>query len=264
MNLRGEVVKILSFIYKNWLMTQRNTFTILEIVFWPTAGLLSVELLTKYLDLTHEVTDFILSGVISIGVVQVCHLDVAYVLLYSVWSKSIKHEFVAPVSAVQFVLGSWVVGVLRGLLVFALLSMLSGYFFGFEFSKPGVFGMILFLFGIFCSAAIVGVVIFVLILMYGQKAEVAAWSLVGFVLLISGIYYPVSILPKTAVTVAGFFPITYFLEYYRSFYGFSETFADPLIKGYAATLAYFLLGVFTLERVINRARKTGMLIRLSK
>ena len=264
MNLRGEVVKILSFIYKDWLMTQRNTFTILEIVFWPTVGLLSVELLTKYLNLTHEITDFILSGVISIGVVQVCHLDMAYVLLYSVWSKSIKHEFIAPISAGQFVLGSWVIGILRGLLVFALLSMLSGYFFGFEFSKPGVFGIILFLFGIFCSAAIVGIVIFILILIYGRRAEVAAWSLVGFMLLISGIYYPVSILPKPAVTIASFFPITYFLEYYRSFYGFSETFTNPLIKGYATALAYFLLGIFALERAINRARKTGMLLRLSQ
>jgi ABC-2 type transport system permease protein len=116
--LQDELTKTKAFVFKNWIMTRRNIFTIFEILFWPLVGFLSVGLLTKFAGLPHEMKAFILVGVVSMSTVQVCQLDVAYVLLYDVWSKAIKHGFIAPVGIRHLIIGSLVVGIARGTAVF--------------------------------------------------------------------------------------------------------------------------------------------------
>jgi len=56
---------------------------------------------------------------------------------------------------------------------------------------------------------------------------VAAWSISSLMALICGIYYPISILPTPLPEIARAIPLTYFLEYFRTFYGFDEE-----IKGF--------------------------------
>jgi ABC-2 type transport system permease protein len=102
------------------------------------------------------------------------------------------------------------------------------------------------------------------VLVFGNRAEVAAWSLVSLMLLVCGIYYPVSILPHWATAVAEAIPVTYLLEYYRHFYGFEPTFSHVLIKGYATVVAYLFLEVFLMKAAVIRAKTTGTLLRLSE
>jgi hypothetical protein len=98
-------------------------------------GFFSVGLLTNFLGLGAEMVGFILIGVISMSVIQVCQIDVAYVLLYDLWSKSLKHTFIAPVHPFQLFLGSWLIGVTRSFVVFLLLFLLSAVAFGFDFCQ---------------------------------------------------------------------------------------------------------------------------------
>ncbi|HYA01651.1 MAG TPA: ABC transporter permease, partial [Syntrophobacteria bacterium] len=108
--LHVELTKTKAFVYKNWIMTKRNVFTLFEILFWPLVGFLSVGLLTEFARLDQEMRAFILVGIVSMSAVQVCQLDVSYVLLYDVWSKALKHGFIAPVGIRHLLLGSLVVG----------------------------------------------------------------------------------------------------------------------------------------------------------
>ena len=55
-----------------------------------------------------------LIGTIALSVVQVCQLEVAYAVLFDVWSKSVKHQFLAPIGIRHFTLGAWIVGMIRG------------------------------------------------------------------------------------------------------------------------------------------------------
>jgi ABC-2 type transport system permease protein len=261
---RDEWVKTQAFVYKNWTMAKRNVFTLLEILFWPVVGFLSVGLLTEFAAMQPEMKAFLLAGVVSMGTVQVCQLDVAYVLLYDVWSKALKHGFIAPTGVRHLLLGSLVVGMARGGSVFFILMGASYAFFQFDFRVPGAGPLILFLFGLFLCAATVGVLVCILVLVFGNRADVAAWSLVSLMLLVCGIYYPVSILPDWAVPVAALIPLTYFLEYFRQFYGFPPVFSNPLAKGYILVLAYLLVEIFLMKMALRRAKKTGLLLKLSE
>jgi ABC-2 type transport system permease protein len=263
-NLQRELIQIWAFVFKNWIMTKRNVFSLFEILFWPVVGFLSVGLLTNFLRLEADMSGFILIGIISMSVTQVCQIDVAYVLLYDLWSKSMKHTFIAPVHPLQLILGSWLIGVFRSFVVFLLLSILSAVAFGFDFLRPGFGPLGLFLLGLFLISALVGISVCILVLLFGYKADVAAWSISSLMALVCGIYYPISILPSPLPEIARLIPLTYFLEYFRSFYGFGGEMKSLLGWGFGLTAVYLTIEVFLFKVVLYRARKNGVLITLSE
>jgi ABC-2 type transport system permease protein len=104
----------------------------------------------------------------------------------------------------------------------------------------------------------------ILVLVFGNRAEVAAWSLVSLMLLVCGIYYPVSILPGWVQLGADLIPLTYFLEYFRHFYGFTPTLSHVLARGYVMVLVYLCLEVFLMKAALRRAKRKGILLKLSE
>jgi ABC-2 type transport system permease protein len=262
--LQNELTKIWAFAYKNWIMSRRNFFTLLEILFWPIVGFLSVGLLAEFAALKPEMRAFILIGVVSMGTVQVCQLDVSYSLLYDVWSKALKHGFIAPVGTRHMLLGSLLVGMFRGTIVLVILLIASLWLFDFNFMIPGPGPIVLFLFGIFLSAAVVGMLVCLLVLIFGNRAEVAAWSLASLILLVCGIYYPVTILPGWVTAVSKLIPLTYFLEYFRLFYGFEPNFSFVLLKGYVMVFAYLYVEIFLMNAALGWAKRKGILLKLSE
>lgn len=261
MSWRGEANKYLASAYKNWIISKRNVFTVFELFFWPMISLLSIGLLTRFLMVGPNMVSFLLVGAIALTILQVAQIDVAYVLLFDMWSKSIKNTFIAPVESYHLVFGALIFGIVRGSFVFAILALVSRYLFGFNALAGGTTPVLIFLAGVFAVAAVIGMTVCISILTFGQKADVAAWSLSGLILLVSGIYYPIEVLPDALQVLARAIPLTYFLEYYRSVY-----IPGPhnLALGVALALFYLSLGLVLLQRSIERARRTGILLRLSE
>ena len=192
MNLVTEVIKIWAFAARGGIMNRRNVFAIFEMLFWPLVGLFSVGLLTRFLHLGSETVSFVLTGAVAMNTVQIAQLDVSYALLYDVWSKSLKHEFIAPINLLHVVLGSGLIGLLRGAVVFAIMIGLSIWAFGMNLSHQGWPALCLFFAGLFLVAVIEGVLVLSLVLIFGHRAEITAWAISYLVLLISGMYYPVT------------------------------------------------------------------------
>jgi len=256
------LLRILAFAYRDWLFAKRNIFAVVEMLFWPIVGMLSIGLLGNFLQLERSQQAFILTGAIVLGTLQVSQLDVAYALLHDIWSKSVKHTFLTPTGVVEYLVGPWFVGIVRGSVVFAILAEFSIH--AFHFYLPGAVPTLVLLSGIFLNALLMGGLVGVLVLQYGQKAEISAWTFAYLFILVAGIYYPVNELPPFFYHVALFIPLTYFLEYFRSFYGHSAHLAYPLLKGYIV-VAIGLVGIFALLNLsLARARQSGVLLKLSE
>jgi ABC-2 type transport system permease protein len=261
LNWRGELNKYLASAYKNWIISRRNVFTLFELFFWPMVSLLSIGLLTRFLNLGSSTGSFLIVGAIALTILQVSQIDVAYVLLFDMWSKSIKNTFIAPVRSYHLVFGAMVFGIARGTVVFMILAAVSHYLFGFNFLAGGLIPVLIFLGGVFSVAAVIGITVCISILTFGQKADVAAWSLSGLILLVSGIYYPIEVLPAAFQLVARAIPLTYYLEYYRSIYIPGP---HSLAIGVLLSAFYLTLGLILFDKSIERARRSGMMLRLSE
>ncbi|HEX3175339.1 MAG TPA: ABC transporter permease [Methylomirabilota bacterium] len=264
MSWRAEALAVWAVLVRNALMASRNVFFFFELLFWPIVGVISIGFMTKFLALTPSQASFVLIGTMALSVVNVCQLEVAYAVLMDVWSKSIKHQFLAPIGIRHLTVGSWIVGMVRGLLVFVLVAALGGWAFGFDVLRPGVGAVAVFLFGCFLSAWIVGVFVCALITLFGNRAEAFAWASVNLVLMLAGIYYPVSVLPEGAAAVARAIPLTYFLDAYRAHYGFPPEFASPVATGLLMSAAYAAVAHWTFLAALKRARRTGLLLKMSE
>ena len=262
-SLRGEIVKVSAFFLRSWRMTYRNAFTIFEIVFWPIVNLLSVGLLTTFLQAEPGTVVFVLVGTFALSTVQVCQLDVAYAALFDMWSRSIKHQLVAPIRPWHLLLGSWLMGLMRGTLVFMLQAAVSHWMFGVNVLAHGVAPALALLAGLLLSAGGIGLLVCTLLMLFGLRAEVSAWSGVSLILLVCGVYYPVSVLPAPLQVVAAAVPLTHFLEAFRAQLGYAPMFKEPLVRGYVLAAVYAAGGYALFAWAIHRARRTGMLLKLS-
>jgi len=94
---RNELLAVWAVTLRNALMGARNVFFFFELLFWPIVGVLSIGLMSRFLELTEAQASFVLVGTIALSIVNVCQLEVAYAVLLDVWSKSLKHQFLAPI-----------------------------------------------------------------------------------------------------------------------------------------------------------------------
>ncbi len=264
MKLRTNLNKVWAFSVRSTLVNRRNVFAIFEMLFWPMIAVFSVGLLTRFLKLDEATVTFILIGAVSMNTIQIAQLDLSYALLYSVWSKSLKHEFIAPIRLSHILLGTGLVGLIRGFLVFVLMGFLCVTIFDMDLGAPGLSGLIIFLAGMFLSAAIIGAAVLALVLRFGQRAEVAAWAFSYLMLLLCGLYYPISVFPAGVQVVAQFIPLTYFLDYFRHFYGFPLVSKHPLLYGFSESVIYILISYGIVYLTLKSAYKRGILLRLSE
>ena len=107
MSWRAELLAAWAVVVRNALMGVRNVFFFFELLFWPVVGVLSIGLMTRFLGLTPAQGAFVLVGTIALSVINVCQLEVAYAMLLDVWSKSVKHQFMAPIGVRHLTVGAW-------------------------------------------------------------------------------------------------------------------------------------------------------------
>lgn len=260
--MNWQISRINAFVYRNWIFALKNMFSAVEIFFWPIIGILSIGLMAGFLKMQQKYIDFLITGAVMSGVLQVSQLDVAYGFLYDVWGKSLKQTYIAPVRNIDFIIGSWLVGCIRGTLAFILLYFLGHWWFA--FNMPPIGAIIFSLLGIWLTAAIIGMTVIFFIMNFGSRIDVIAWMLSILMMLACGIYYPVTYLPPWLTTVAKFIPLTYFLEYFRSGYGFPLSFTHPLIKGFGLSAVYIIILYSMIELAYTRAKKSGMILKLSE
>ncbi len=264
MSWRAEGLAVWAVVVRNLVMGMRNVFFFFELLFWPIVGVLSIGLMTRFLGLTPEQGAFVLVGTLALSIVNVCQLEVAYAMLLDVWSKSVKHQFMAPIGVRHLTTGAWLIGMLRGSIIFVLLAALAGWAFDFHVLAPGGLAVAAFLAGCFLTAWIVGVFVCALVTLFGNRAEAFAWASVNLVLVLAGIYYPVSVLPGPVAAIAAAIPLTYFLDAYRSHFGFRSEFASPLATGLALSAVYVVLAHWAFRAAVERARHTGLLLKMSE
>ena len=86
----------------------------------------------------------------------------------------------------------------------------------------------------------------------------------NLVLVLAGIYYPVSVLPEPVAALAAAIPLTYFLDAYRAHFGFASEFRSPVATGLALSALYALLAHWAFWAAVQRARRTGLLLKMSE
>src|SRR3712207_482878 len=170
----------------------------------------------------------------------------------------------SPSSRVTHLLGMGIYAVVYGIAQIAIMFGVVTLFFELDLSEANYVGALLVL--ATCSVSLVGfgIVAAVLTLLSPEKGQQVSYIVSSLLLLVSGVYYPVDVLPGWMQAIATVSPVTYALEGLRQALlegaGVAELWGSIwplLIMG----VVFVPLGLYVFHLGERYAKKTGKLKR---
>lgn len=132
------------------------------------------------------------------------------------WEGTMEYTFMSPASRATHLLGMGIYAVIYGIIRTAIILGVASLFFDLDLSNANYLGALVVL--AVCSISLVGfgVVAAVMPLLSPEKGQQVTYIVSAVLLLVSGVYYDVSVLPGWMQTVATFSPVTYALDGIRA------------------------------------------------
>ena len=187
------------------------------------------------------------------------NIGVAVSFLEEMWSRNLAQLFASPLRPYEWALSLLFISLVRtviGVLPAALLAIPLYHYSIFEMGLPLVaFFASLTLFG-----GAIGLMVSSVVLRYGMGAESLAWVGIFLVAPLSGIYYPVSILPGWLQPIAWALPSTHVFEGMRAVLAEGIFRTDLLISAMLLNIVYMAMGFGVFLYIFRVARIKGLLV----
>jgi ABC-2 type transport system permease protein len=159
-----------------------------------------------------RLTLFLLIGTLVWAYMSAVLDDMSLVIMWERWEGTIEHTLMTPVPRVVHLLGMSVFGVLHGLIRTSLILACSLPFFSVDLGHADwpVAAAVIAVGSI--SLVGLGILSGILPLLYPERGEQMSFMVQALVLLVSGVYYAVNVLPGWLQAVSHFSPATYLLR----------------------------------------------------
>ncbi len=161
-----------------------------------------------------EYFPFVLVGIAFSSYLGVAIQSFAETIRSSQVLGTLEALLVTPTSASQIIVFSSAYAFLATTLRVVLVLLAGALFFGVRFPHANWAGALLVLLLTVVSFSFLGIFSASVVLVF-KRADPSAWLVQGLSYLLGGVYYPVSVLPDWARTVADVLPITHSLEAMR-------------------------------------------------
>ena len=220
--LRTQLIGLGGVIERNSYLVKRYRWWELAFFFWTVANTLSVVLIAKGVHASggHLNVDRVTTSLL-IGAVIWSYLGIIFEILtetvaWERWEGTIEYTFMAPLKRAVHLGGMGLFAVLYGLVRTALLFAVVALFFGLHFADANFATAVVLLAIASVSFVGVGMVTAVLPLISPEKGAQFGFIAQGLLLVVSGVYYPVSVLPHWMQWIATISPATYALRGIRA------------------------------------------------
>jgi ABC-2 type transport system permease protein len=207
---------------------------------------------------------YLLIGTLVWHYLSVVFENVSEMIAWERWEGTIEYTFMAPVGRMTHMLGQTSFALVYGLLHTTIILLVVTFFFQLDMSQANVAGGLMVLTVGSMSFIGFGIMAAVLPLLYPERGAQMSHVIQAILLLVSGVYYPVSVLPQWMQSLSRLSPATYVLEGMRMAMIEGATFDQlwpqvlPLLfMGVVAVP----LGVWIFGRAERYAKRTGKLKR---
>jgi ABC-2 type transport system permease protein len=265
---RLQSIALLGIVERNAYLVKRYGWWELAFFVWTIANTLTVVFIADgvqagggTLDVERQTT------ILLIGAVIWSYLGIVFEVLtetvaWERWEGTIEYTFMAPLSRAVHLLGMGAFAVLYGVIRTALLFAVVALFFGLAFPDANWAAALLLLATASVSFVGVGMITAVLPLISPEKGAQLGFVAQGMLLVVSGVYYPVDVMPQWMQWISTVSPATYALEGIRGAVldGHGVT-AHDLIPLIAIGALSIPLGLATFRVGERYAKRTGKLKR---
>jgi ABC-2 type transport system permease protein len=214
--LRNELIGLYGVVERNLYLTKRYFLWDVAFLLWTIANTLTIVFISRGVDLTpvarNELATKLLVGGVIWAFLGIIFEIVTETVAWERWEGTIEYTFMAPVSRPVHLIGMGIYAVLYGLVRAAAVFVAVVAFIGIHLPHAN-YGAAIALLAIASISFIgVGMMTAVLPLISPEKGTQLGFVAQGLMLVVSGVYYPVSVLPSWMQWVAKISPATYALR----------------------------------------------------
>ena len=206
---------------------------------------------------------YVVMGIILWYAMEAGTYSITVGVLWEAWAHSFSSLFVSPLTLEEFVAGHMIFGLFKQLGLVSLLSLVGFLTFRFSLLSVGITLPIhLLLLIIFGNA--IGMFVLGLILRLGTRLQSLAWGFIYVIQPVIGVFYPVSVLPKSVQAIAYALPPTYILESARAALSTGSPVWQDLWAAAGLNIIYVVLSYLFMKRMWEWARRAGALARMEE
>ncbi|MBO0724420.1 MAG: ABC transporter permease [Blastocatellia bacterium] len=263
--------QLMAFVFRDFSLTRRYlgwvvVFTFYAMVNSATIALIGVAAKDERLTLT------LIVGVLLWSFLSVLFNEIAMSVAYERWEGTLEYTFMAPVSRLVHLFGVSLFAATYSIIRLVIVVGGLAIFIGLDLSRANLLGILIVL--LVSSFAFIGLGLMAAVLpvFSAERGAEATNIFQGCLLLVSGVYYPVEVLPRWLQPFAKLSPATYSLSACRKLMGLGsghEQLVGAPISAVAPELLTLTLmgvvmiplGLWVFGRVERWAKKTGKLKR---
>jgi ABC-2 type transport system permease protein len=214
--LRDELVGLYGVVERNVYLTKRYFLWDLAFLLWTIANTLTIVFISRGVGLSpaeqNELATKLLVGGVIWAFLGIIFEIVTETVAWERWEGTIEYTFMAPVSRPVHLIGMGIYSVLYGFVRAAAIFVAVVAFIGIDVPNANYGGAITLLAIASISFIGVGMMTAVLPLISPEKGTQLGFVAQGLMLVVSGVYYPVSVLPTWMQWIAKISPATYALR----------------------------------------------------
>ncbi|MBI5959328.1 MAG: ABC transporter permease [Chloroflexi bacterium] len=190
--------------------------------------------------------------------------NISEMIAWERWEGTIEYTFMAPVRRFNQMIGQTFFAILYSLIFTVILGVTVATFFDLDLSDADLLSALILLLVGSLSFVGIGMVASILPLLYPERGAQMTNIVQAFFLLVSGIYYPVTVLPEWLQVLSKISPATYVLEGMRAALLPETAKSDPLtyvVPLLIMGLVMLPLGIHLFQRAERYTKRTGKLKR---
>ena len=265
-----EMVAVWGYVHRNYFLTKRYFMWEVVWLVYVTINAMAITFIGAGVEAAGGTVDtrflmtYLLVGALLWNYLSMLFDVLSETVSWERWEGTIEYTFMSPSSRITHLLGMGFYAVVYGILQTALTLGVCVLFFDLDLSNANYWGALLVLAVASVSLVGFGVVAAVLPLLSPEKGQQVSYIVSSVLLLVSGVYYDVSVLPNWMQAIATVSPVTYALEGSRAALqggaGLAELWESIwvlLIMG----AVFVPLGLFVFHLGERYAKKTGKLKR---
>jgi len=264
--LRNELVGLGGIVERNVYLTKRYFLWDVAFLLWTIANTLTIVFIARAVDLPqaeqNELATKLLVGGVIWAFLGIIFEIVTETVAWERWEGTIEYTFMAPISRPVHLFGMGLYAVIYGILRAGILFVAVVAFIGIHLPDANYPASLALLTIASVSFIGIGMMTAVLPLISPEKGTQLGFIAQGLMLVVSGVYYPVSVLPDWMQWISKISPATYALRGIRAsiLTGAGLAWGDvwPLLLIGAASIP---LGLLIFRRGERYAKKHGKLKR---
>lgn len=265
--IAASVRRVRAVLRRHAYLILKSPTRIVSMMYYPTVTMIVWAFLTLYLAPTNsflkDAPGFFIGAVLLWDVLFRGQLGVSLTFIEEFYARNLGNLFVSPLTLPEYIAGQLAISVLRALIGVGGACVFAYLLFHFSIFTLGL-PLVAFFANLLVFGWAIGLAMSGMILRLGLGAEELAWAAIFVIAPISGVYYPIAVLPSFLQSVAWAIPSSHVFEGMRGVLQDGAFRWDHFWAAVALNAGYLALGASVFAWAMRNARNRGTLLQMGE